>query len=261
MKATKGLKKTLDSSTLIWYSPNSPKGRKGQAWSYHFFEERCFAVSLRSSKTTRISLLGAVGQEGSPSSSIAAANYRGGLGDSVNTPTNIILRAAAVARDAHKGLERKYSGRPYITHPGRVAARASILPGATEALVAAAWLHDTVEDTDLTLWDITESFGEEVAVIVEGLTNKFDKASYPDMNRKARKKAEHERLHKETHDVKVLKLLDRIDNLREMSPKDEGFIKLYIRESRDLLIAVGDADLGLGRELQAVIDELGREIL
>ena len=41
-----------------------------------------------------------------------------------------------------------------------------------------------------------------------------------------------------------------------MPAEDEGFTKLYIRESRDLLIAVGDADLGLGRELQAVIDEL-----
>ena len=179
----------------------------------------------------------------------------------MNTPTNIILRAAAVARDAHKGQERKYSGRPYITHPGRVAARASILPGATEALVAAAWLHDTVEDTDITLDDIKASFGEEIASIVDGLTNRFDKASYPDMNRKARKSAEHERLAKAPHEVKLLKVLDRIDNLREMSVEDEGFTKLYIRESRDLLIAVGDADLGLGRELQAVIDELGREIL
>jgi (p)ppGpp synthase/HD superfamily hydrolase len=176
-------------------------------------------------------------------------------------PNNIILRAAAVARDAHKGQERKYSGRPYITHPARVAAQASILPGATEALVAAAWLHDTVEDTDLTLEDVRESFGEEIASIVHGLTNKFDKASYPDMNRKARKKAEHERLHREPHNVQVLKLLDRIDNLREMSAEDEGFIKLYIRESRDLLIAVGDSDLGLGRELAALLDELGREIL
>ena len=207
------------------------------------------------------SLLEAEAQGASPSSSIAAANCRGGLEDFVNTPTNIILRAAAVARDAHKGQKRKYSGRPYITHPGRVAARASILPGATEALVAAAWLHDTVEDTDIVLDDIKESFGEEIASIVDGLTNRFDKASYPDMNRKARKSAEHERLAKAPHEVKLLKLLDRTDNLREMSVEDEGFTKLYIRESRDLLIAVGDADLGLGRELQAVIDELGREIL
>jgi len=220
-------------------------------------------VSLRPSKTTLTSLL-AAGQgqqaEGSPSS-ITAANFRGGLGDTVNTPTNIILRAAAVARDAHEGQKRKYSGRPYITHPGRVAARASILPGATEALLAAAWLHDTVEDTDLTLEDVRKSFGEEVASIVDGLTNKFDKASYPDMNRKARKKAEHERLHKEPHNVQLLKLLDRLDNLREMSTEDEGFVKLYIRESHDLLIAVGDADLGLGRELMALLDELAGERL
>ena len=79
--------------------------------------------------------------------------------------------------------------------------------------------------------------------------------------REANARAVLERLAKAPHEVKLLKLLDRTDNLREMSVKDEGFTKLYIRESRDLLIAVGDADLGLGRELQAVIDELGREIL
>lgn len=179
-------------------------------------------------------------------------------------PTNIILRAAAVARDAHKGQTRKYSGRPYITHPGRVAAQASTLhrlTGATEALVAAAWLHDTVEDTDLTLDDIKESFGEEIASIVHGLTNQFDKAAHPGMNRRQRKQAEVERLSKTSYEVKVLKMLDRIDNLREMAADDEKFLKLYLHESRDLLTALGGADLDIARELQGLIDELGRGIL
>jgi (p)ppGpp synthase/HD superfamily hydrolase len=192
--------------------------------------------------------------------SITAASFPGGSEDSVMSLTNPILRAAAVARDAHKGQTRKYNGRPYITHPGRVAARASILPYADEHLVAAAWLHDTVEDTNLTLDDLKGWFGEEIASIVHGLTNQFDKASYPDMNRKQRKTAEIERLAKAPREVKVLKMLDRIDNLREMG-QDEDFAKLYLRESRDLLIALGNADLELGRELQGLIDDAGRGIL
>ena len=67
---------------------------------------------------------------------------------------NPILRAAQFARQAHEGQRRKCNDRPYIEHPARVAARVTILPGATEAMVVAAWLHDVVEDTTVELDEI-----------------------------------------------------------------------------------------------------------
>jgi len=92
---------------------------------------------------------------------------------------NIILKAAAFARQAHAGQRRKYNDRPFIIHPARVAGRVAAHPQATETMVAAAFLHDVVEDTPHTLGEVTAEFGPEVARLVEELTNpsKGSKAS------------------------------------------------------------------------------------
>ena len=67
---------------------------------------------------------------------------------------SIILKAAALAVRAHEGQKRKYTGFPYITHPARVAGRVGILPVVTEEMVAAAYLHDVLEDTTITKAEI-----------------------------------------------------------------------------------------------------------
>ena len=75
--------------------------------------------------------------------------------------------AIEVAEEAHRGQFRKGSGIPYISHP-RAVARILSDAGCSEELVAAGILHDTVEDTSLTLDFIREKFGERVAKIVQG---------------------------------------------------------------------------------------------
>ena len=79
-----------------------------------------------------------------------------------------VKRAVAVAREAHKGQTRK-TGEPYIVHPLAVK---KILEewGMDEDTIIAGILHDTVEDTDLTLDDIKKEFGESVAFLVDGVT-------------------------------------------------------------------------------------------
>ncbi|MRI59111.1 MAG: bifunctional (p)ppGpp synthase/hydrolase [Epsilonproteobacteria bacterium] len=79
-----------------------------------------------------------------------------------------IEEALAFAMEAHRGQKRK-SGEPYIIHPILVAAITAYVT-ADETMVAAALLHDVVEDTSYTLADIEERFGGEVASLVEGLT-------------------------------------------------------------------------------------------
>lgn len=73
--------------------------------------------------------------------------------------------AEALARKAHEGQLDK-AGKPYVLHPERVAAR---LPNPEAQVVA--WLHDTVEDTDVTLNDIARRFGPETAAAVESVTH------------------------------------------------------------------------------------------
>src|SRR5699024_2572123 len=85
-----------------------------------------------------------------------------------NTVTSRIERANDVASRSHQGQMRK-SGDPYITHPVAVATILAEL-GLTPSTLAAALLHDTHEDTDYSLEQLIEEFGEEIALLVDGVT-------------------------------------------------------------------------------------------
>src|SRR6185312_13493562 len=84
---------------------------------------------------------------------------------------DLVERAYTVAAEAHSGVFRQ-SGEPFIEHPLAVAAILAELAMDAQG-IAAALLHDTVEDTKLTLEDVRERFGPEIAGIVDGVT-KFD---------------------------------------------------------------------------------------
>src|SRR5664280_937198 len=88
---------------------------------------------------------------------------------------SVIERAYAVAEKAHEGQLRK-SGDPYITQPLAVTSILAEL-GMTPDTLAAALLHDTVEDTPYSLATLTSEFGEEIAMLVDGVT-KLDKVTY-----------------------------------------------------------------------------------
>ena len=84
----------------------------------------------------------------------------------------LIERAAQFAKDAHESINqrRKYSDQPYIVHPAAVA---EIVASVTddENMICAAWLHDVVEDTPVTLGEIKSAFGDDIANLVDGLTD------------------------------------------------------------------------------------------
>lgn len=160
-----------------------------------------------------------------------------------------------MAAEAHKNQVRKYNRRPFITHPIRVAGRVATLPEATEDMVVAAWLHDVVEDCEITVEEVEDSFGEKVAELVVELTNFYTKTNYPQLNREERKKLEIERIEKISREAKIIKLVDRLDNLREM-PIDNEFMKRYIKESKELLFACACSHASLEDELKDLLGEL-----
>jgi len=162
--------------------------------------------------------------------------------------TNIILKAAAFAREAHEGQFRKYHKVPYIHHPARVAARVALLDGTSEEMVAAAFLHDILEDTKVHMVQLEENFGTKITQLVIGLTSVSK--GLVNTPREERKKMDREWLARNgTPEVKRIKMLDRIDNLRDMGGADEEFLKLYAKESILLAEAIGDTDLALKKEL------------
>lgn len=142
---------------------------------------------------------------------------------------SVIFAAATFANDAHAGQKRKYSGDPYILHCARVAAR-TMLVVPQEWAVAAAWLHDTIEDCGVSYRTIHDKFGLEVAETVIALTNPSKK--YPHLSRPGRKEMDRNHLRKQSNDVKNIKAIDRIDNLREMGDAPSDFLKMYCEESR-----------------------------
>lgn len=151
---------------------------------------------------------------------------------------SLIINAAHYARNAHKFQRRKYTGDPYILHCGRVAARVTLLPDATGEMVAAAWLHDVIEDTTVTDQNVLDAFGLAVADLVVQLTN--PSKQYPQMSRSDRKQMDRDYLSQVTIAAKQIKLYDRIDNIREMYPADDEFKHVYIEESRLLADALLD---------------------
>ena len=123
---------------------------------------------------------------------------------------DLIHRAFVVAERSHRGQKRK-SGDPYITHPVAVATILAEL-GMTGTTLAAALLHDTVEDTEYTLDQLRAEFGSEVAMLVDGVT-KLDKVQFGDA---AQSETVRKMVVAMAKDIRVLviKLADRLHNAR-----------------------------------------------
>ena len=126
----------------------------------------------------------------------------------------LVEHAFYFAQEAHKDVMRK-SGKPYFTHPLRVAFILSDLM-MDSTTCAAGLLHDVVEDTDITLADITEKFGAEVALLVDGVTklNKLDFTSKEEQQAESLRKM----FLAMAKDIRVviIKLADRLHNMRTL---------------------------------------------
>jgi len=130
-------------------------------------------------------------------------------------PTALITRAYLRSADAHRGQARS-SGEPYIAHPLAVARIVADL-GLDDVTVAAALLHDTVEDTGMTVDEVTLRFGKDVAAIVDGVT-KLDRVQFD--SREAQQAATMRKmLVAMAKDLRVLiiKLADRLHNMRTIA--------------------------------------------
>jgi guanosine-3',5'-bis(diphosphate) 3'-pyrophosphohydrolase len=122
----------------------------------------------------------------------------------------LIEEARSFAEKAHKGQKRRLSDDPYFVHPESVA---KILQEASlsDELIAAGYLHDTVEDTNVNLHDIRERFGDKVAEIVAGNTE--------DKTKTWEERKEHtiQSVKTASFEVKCLIAADKLDNLRSIS--------------------------------------------
>lgn len=157
--------------------------------------------------------------------------------------TDLERKAMIFAYKKHSEVnhKRKYSGKHYIVHPAAVADLVRNVPH-TPQMLAAAWLHDTVEDTKATLEQVREQLGHEVYLLVKMLT---DISKPEDGNRKTRKEMDRQHLAKATPEAKTVKLADLIHNSQSIIEKDPGFARVYLQEMRDLLEVLKEGDTTL----------------
>lgn len=165
----------------------------------------------------------------------------------------LVRRSYRIAEQMHRGQGRK-SGEPYITHPIEVATILARL-GLDSPTVAAALLHDTVEDTSYTLERLEADFSSEIAVMVDGVT-KLDKIHLGDA---AEAETWRKLLVAAGQDIRVpiIKLADRLHNMRTLKFKSRPSQIRIANATKDVLIPLADR-LGLyviKRELEDLILE------
>ncbi len=165
---------------------------------------------------------------------------------------DLISRARDFAFKAHNAIDhrRKYTDEPYTTHLERVAQLvASVVDD--PAMTAAAYLHDTIEDTETTINDIRVAFGDEVAYLVSFLS---DVSKPEDGSRALRKKLDRDHIAQGDARVHTIKLADLIDNSISIQANDPRFARVYMAEKRQLLGVLNDGHPILLKQARTIVE-------
>lgn len=151
--------------------------------------------------------------------------------------TNLLDRAIIFAVKAHAGTERRGKGFPYIVHPMEAVEIVSTMTTDQELLAAAA-LHDTVEDTPVTVEQIRAEFGDRIASLVASESDTFEAGVSEEDSWHSRKQAAIDRLAAASHDAKIVAMGDKLSNMRaiarDYSIKGDELWKIFhAKERRD----------------------------
>ena len=130
--------------------------------------------------------------------------------------TQLLDRAIIFAVRAHAGTERRGKGFPYIVHPLEAVEIVATMT-ADQELLAAAALHDTVEDTSVTVQQLRQEFGDRIANLVAAESDTPQEGVSEADSWHARKQAAIDRLSRASHDAKMVTLGDKLSNMRAIA--------------------------------------------
>lgn len=148
---------------------------------------------------------------------------------SVSSKTVLVASAAAFAYKAHAQQVRKYSNLPYFTHCYDVAKLVETVSDSGAGL-AAAFLHDVLEDTETKAEELRGLFGTRVLNLVLELTDHYTAKTHPQYNRATRKMCEARRLGETSALAQTIKVADVIDNTSSIVMNDPDFARIYLGE-------------------------------
>jgi hypothetical protein len=171
---------------------------------------------------------------------------------------DIVERAKIYAVQSHSRINHrlKYTLQPYDAHLKAVADLVASVTDDPET-IAAAWLHDTVEDTPTTFEDLAQNFGADVTQLVMELT---DVSKPSDGNRTARKEIDRRHLALASPRAKTVKLADVIVNSLDICKHDERFGRVYITEMLALLEVLHEGDATLYNRAERAVDKCTRKL-
>lgn len=174
---------------------------------------------------------------------------------------DLLDKAICFCRAAHcaVGQKRKYTGEDYYFHPEEVALLVYTTLGenCTQEMLAAALCHDLCEDTGITLEFVKLNLSEEVAVLVEMLT---DVSKPEDGNRAQRKEIDRQHTAKASPAAKTIKLADLISNSKSILEHDKDFAKVYIKEKELLLEVLTEGDPTLYAQAKGIVEKAKKEL-
>lgn len=174
--------------------------------------------------------------------------------------SDLIYKARDFATAKHSGQFRKFSRSPYIVHPQAVACFLTSRGFKDdENLICAAWCHDLIEDTDVSRHDLEAIFNKDVADLVHYVSHPRPAIVG---NRAFRQKRYLEHYKSGSVRSKTLKLADRICNLNDywfdqdlLNKSDLEYLnQVYLPESRELMLGIGEAHKGFSQSLADIID-------
>ena len=167
---------------------------------------------------------------------------------SVSLP-EIVLLAEGFAMCAHRNQRRKYEDAPYVVHCERVARTVAEYTDDPN-VIAAAMMHDVLEDTDVTAEEMRRVFGDVITDLVLEVT---DVSRPSDGKRQVRKEKDKNHLAKSSLGGATIKLADLIDNCTSIAAHDKGFAVVYLREADALLKVLKHGDKRRGERAQETL--------
>ena len=170
----------------------------------------------------------------------------------------LIEQARIFAAEAHASINqrRRFSDEPYIVHPEAVAQLVSEVTDEAP-MIAAAWLHDVVEDTPVTLSDLRNQFGEDITQLVYEVSKISGDVAGDNVLKKA---LDRDHFAQASPRAKTIKLADMIDNLRTVVETAPEFAKSYVPEKALLLPLLKEGDNSLYQIAAEVIEKCEREL-
>lgn len=173
----------------------------------------------------------------------------------------LLEQVTQFASDAHGSQRRKFIDEPYIAHPIRVMERCKEYTS-DPAVLAAALLHDVLEDTPITKEEISrflltqmdDATTKRTILLVDELTDRFVKSAYPQLNRRTRKSREAERLAATSGDAQTIKYADIIDNSAEFASQETDFTHVFLRECHSLLKKMDKGNPALRERAMKIVE-------